>query len=115
MRLPRLQFTVRRLMVAVAMMGVVLGVTIERRDRFRNVAAHHQAETKKLVSRHPEIVYGHPDDPIIRRIEWHEPMRLKDERAVRYPWLPVGLDPPDPKLVLVDCSFVAGGLQFLML
>ena len=98
MLLPRPQFTVRRLMVAVAIMGIVLLVTVERRDRFRRIAAHHQAEFKKLVSRHPEIVYGHPSDkPIIRRLEWHEPMRLKDERAARYPWLPVGPDPPDPK------------------
>jgi hypothetical protein len=98
MLLPRPQFTVRRLMVAVAIMGIVLGVTIERRDCFRRIAAHHQAEFKKLVSRHPEIVYGHPsDEPIMRRLEWHEPMPLKYDNAARSPWLPVVPDSPEPK------------------
>lgn len=96
---PRPRFSVRRLMLAVAIMGIVLGVTIERRDRFRRIAAHHEAEVEKLVGRlPPEVVYGHSsDDPIMRRLEWHEPMRLKYERAARYPWLPVRPDPPEPK------------------
>jgi hypothetical protein len=98
MLLPSPQFTVHWLMVAVVIMGIVLGVTVNRRDCFRRIATHHQAEFKKLVSRHPEIVYGHPsDEPIVRRLEWHETMRLKYERAARNPWLPVGPEPPEPK------------------
>jgi hypothetical protein len=37
-------------------------------------------------------------------------MRLKYENAARNPWFPVAPDPPEQKCVLVDCSFVAGGL-----
>jgi hypothetical protein len=78
--------------------GIVLGATIERHNRFRRIAAHHQAEFEKLVRRlPPEILYGDcSDDPIMRRLEWHESMRLKYERAARYPWLSVDPDPPPP-------------------
>ena len=50
MHLPVPRFTVRSLMVAVAIVGIVLGVMIERRNRFRKIAAHHQDEFKKLAS-----------------------------------------------------------------
>jgi hypothetical protein len=91
------QFTVRQLMVAVAIAGIVLGVTIERHNRFRKIAAHHQAEFKKILSGLPFHFSGDSSlDPKMRRLEWHEPMRLKYERAARYPWLPVGPDPPEP-------------------
>jgi len=43
MRLPRVRFTVRRMMVAVAMVGMVLGIVqfVQRRDAFREKAAEH--------------------------------------------------------------------------
>jgi hypothetical protein len=90
--------TTRRWMVAVAVAGIVLGVAIDRRNRLRKIAAHHQAEFKKLVRQGPIILFaGSSDDPIMRRLEWHESMRLKYDWAARYPWLPVGPDPPEPE------------------
>ena len=102
MRLPPLRFTVKRMMVAVALVGTGLGVAIERRKRFERIADHHRAEFQRLARRLPQIGYGDPfDDPILgpvwRRLEWHEPMRLKYEHAARYPWLPVEPDPPEPE------------------
>ncbi len=95
MRPPRM--TTRRWMIAVAVVGIVLGVTIERRNRFRKIAAHHQGQFRKLVSQgHLILSSGSSDDPIMRRLEWHESMRLKYERSARYPWLPVDPDPPPP-------------------
>jgi hypothetical protein len=82
-----------------AVVGIVLGVTIERRNRFRKIAAHHQAQFRKLVSQgHIVLFAGSSDDPIMRCLERHESMRLKYEHAARYPWLAVHPDPPPPYL-----------------
>ena len=89
--------TVRRLMVAVAIVGVVLGVMIERNSRFRKLASLHQAECEKLLKMPIIMFAGSSDDPVMRRLEWHYPMKLKYERAARYPWLPAAPDPPEPE------------------
>jgi hypothetical protein len=95
MRLPRI--TIRRWLAVVAVVGIVLGVKIERRNRFGKIAADHQARFKKLVSQgHIPLFADSSDAPIVRRLEWHESMRLKDEHAARYPWLLVDPDPPPP-------------------
>jgi hypothetical protein len=80
-----------------AVVGIVLGVTIERRNRFRKIAAHHQAHFKKLVGQGHIILFaGSSDAPRWRRLEWHESMRLKYEHAAGYPWLSVEPDRPEP-------------------
>jgi hypothetical protein len=96
MHLPRFtpRFTVRRLMVAVAIVGIVLGVTIERRDRFRRIAVHHRAEFQKLASR---MKAGSHEESDWLPIEWHESLARKYKRAACYPWLPVATDPPEPE------------------
>ena len=90
------RFTVRQLMVAVALMGIVFGVTIERRDRFMKLMDYHRAEFKKLVPLVPMFA-GSSDHPNVLRLEWHESMRLKYEHAAQYPWLPVEPDTPEPR------------------
>jgi hypothetical protein len=97
MRLPRVRFTVRRLMVAVAVVGVMLGAwgwLERRRARFeeRMQFWYHQVE-------HP--AYSDP--------KWHGSVTLsprdklrarlaeKYRRAARYPFLPVAPDPPEPE------------------
>jgi hypothetical protein len=82
-----------------AVVAIVLGVTIERRNRFRKIAAHHHAQFRKLVGQGHIILFaGSSDDPMMRRLEQHESMRLKYELAARYPWLTVHPDPPPPYL-----------------
>jgi hypothetical protein len=97
MRLPRVRLTVRGLMVAVAIVGVVYGVMIERHSRFRKLASRHQAEGEKLLKMPIISFSGSEDDPVVRRFEWHYSRQLKYERAARYPWLPVAPDPPEPE------------------
>ena len=94
MRLPRM--TTRRWMVAVAVVGIALAVTFERRDRFRKIAVHHRAEFMKLIPKMNKISYQ-GDDPLMLLMEWHESMRLKYERAALRPWFPVRPDPPMPE------------------
>ena len=99
MHLSRLtpRFTVRRLMVAVAIIGSTLGITIhtiERRERFRWIAVHHRANIPKDM---PRIKPFGMEDKHWRLIEWHESMARKYEHAARYPWLPVAPDRPEPR------------------
>jgi hypothetical protein len=96
MHLSRLipRFTVRRLMVAVAIIGSALGITIERRERFRWIAVHHRAAVPQHI---PGIMPLGMEDKDWRLIEWHESMARKYEHAARYPWLPVAPDPPEPR------------------
>ena len=63
------RFTVRRLMVAVPIIGSALGITIERRDRFRWIAVHHRADVAKPI---PRIRHHAVEDKDWRPIEWHE-------------------------------------------
>jgi hypothetical protein len=96
MHLSRLtpRITVRRLMVAVAIIGSALGITIERSERFRWIAIHHRAWVPKHV---PPIKPFGMEDKDWRLIEWHELMARKYAHAARYPWLPVAPDPPEPR------------------
>lgn len=63
-------------------------------NRFRKTAEDHRAEVAKLASRMKPFARIDRD---WLPIEWHESMRRKYERAARYPWLPVGPDPPEPE------------------
>ncbi len=83
MRLPRPRFTVRRLMVVVAIAAVCLeiGITLERRNsRFMKIADSYL---------YPDFGPSPTDCPIIK---YKRRMRAKYIRAANYPWLPV---PPD--------------------
>lgn len=97
MKPPRIRLKIRGLMAGVAIVGVVLGVMIERQNRFRRLASCHQAECKRLLNLGVILFAGSEDDPVVRRVEWHYPMQLKYERAARSPWLPVAPDPPRPE------------------
>jgi hypothetical protein len=99
MRLPRVQFTLRRLMVAVAIVGLTVGIGIEgerRRSRFLRIAIDHSHQAILRLS-------GNTWSPL-RMVEmqkayahYHDLMAQKYKRAARYPWLPVAPDPPKPK------------------
>ena len=92
MRLPRVRFTVRGLMVAVAVVGVVLGGFVElmrRRIRFRNMAACLERRAMDIwASEH-----GDPENPS-ELVRWHFRMSCRYDYAAAYPWLPVETEPP---------------------
>ncbi|MDB5352076.1 MAG: hypothetical protein JWN86_3323 [Planctomycetota bacterium] len=93
--MPRFRFTVRRMMVVVAIVAACLGWIVERHARFRRLSASHMSQA---------IEASGPDDPfhIALKIpspeeEWRIGLAAKYARAARYPWLPVEPDPPEPK------------------
>lgn len=92
MRMPR--FTIRRMMVGVAVIALPLCAYVERQSRFRQAAAQHSAALPALLAANK----AQPNDILITaKMTWHVMMRSKYERAAKRPWLPVAPDQPFPK------------------
>ena len=106
MRLPQIRFTIRHLMVLVALVGLAVGMIVEgekRRTRFRNLAAEHLERGMRYF-----ILFGGGDSEYQRKsmrlweerygpiVAYHGKLREKYEWAGRFPWLPVASDPPEP-------------------
>jgi hypothetical protein len=106
MRHPR--FTVRRLMVAVAVVGVIGGGWIEgerRRARFRELVKVYTLQ----VMNYSAIMYSGPGGEHFEKyvrdrraknakpLAYYTEMLRKYQFAARYPWLPVAPDPPEPE------------------
>jgi hypothetical protein len=97
MRLPRVRFTVRRLMVAVAIVALLVGV-LHRRARMLAVAQAHRAwqgSYKGIRS----VIVGPEGDPAYvaqqrRRASWlaHKDAAVALEAAAWYPWAPTPAD-----------------------
>src|SRR5207248_5318610 len=91
------RFRLRTLLVALAVVGVVLGL-VERRRRFRRLAAYHEMRVARgtLSPSVPVWIDGRGEPVTARHSDWHEAMRIKYERAAARPWLPVMPDQPPP-------------------
>jgi hypothetical protein len=90
MRLPRVRFTVRRMMVMVAISESVMAPAAwlaPRADRFHNRAIEH------LRLMHESVRDASGRDAS----GYHAVVCLKYRAAASYPWLPVAPDPPEPK------------------
>lgn len=95
-------------MVAVAIAGLILIGWVEgkrRLARFRELAMRYH---KKVMNRSIISYSGHGSKDIksfwrvwqarnAKPIAYYTEMTRKYEFAVRYPWLPVAPDPPEPK------------------
>ncbi len=94
MNLPRVRVTVRWLMVAVALIGLALGLThwLRRRaERFNQLSRWHQRNVL-------EIAYGPGPFPEKEaRLRHHRRLTEKYERAARHPYFSVAPDPPEPE------------------
>lgn len=114
MRWPRVRFTVRRMMIAVAITGVTLGVGLvlhRRAAAYRSRAAYHEAKAVTWMGVHAENDAWATDTSNPERasraqwaveqawaaIVYHRNMCDKYLHAARYPWLSVEPDPPEPE------------------
>ena len=86
MKSPRPRITVRRLMIAVAIAGAVLGL-VARRERSRRISDHHLAQALRIARSGTSNLV---------RLEWHSAMFVRYSDAARHPWMPLGADPPEP-------------------
>ncbi len=94
MKLPRVRFTVRRMMVAVAVASLALGLSQWMRRRSGRFDEIHRRHVRASF----EIAYSSgPWSDKEARMTYHWRMITKYERAARYPFLPVAPDPPEPE------------------
>jgi hypothetical protein len=102
MPIPRVRFTVRRIMAAVAAVALIAGGL---RMRGLSVAYRELADSNTTneefyrVALSGRFKLGHPsyERTFRDRLVYHQLMRKKYDRAARYPWLPVWPDPPEPE------------------
>ncbi len=102
-RVPRMRFTVRRMMGAVAIVALLLAWVQmrrrfdERRASFEDQSVIHAAHEILQRGGGADVFSGIGEiKPNARRAAYHARMRQKYERAARYPWLPIEPDPPPP-------------------
>jgi hypothetical protein len=113
MKLPRVRFTVRRIMAVVGLVGLMLSIGIEcerRADRFRATAQYHRSRIDAVLRVASSYFDGHElgrmhfyhpggkefTDLELGRLYWHKALETKYLAAARHPWLPVAPDPPSP-------------------
>ena len=95
--MPRFRFTVRRMMVAVAIVGVMLAAyPLYRRIHRRSVAFGEMSEIEGVLAKLHQRggPHGGPASPELA--DYHRNLQRKYAHAARYPWLPVAPDPPKP-------------------
>jgi hypothetical protein len=104
MRLPRTRFTIRRMMVVVAVFALLLGAVaiVRRQAHLQRLADYHAKMAWQLQSSHGTVIrpngaFVHVPLTPQRLADYHEDLARKYERAARYPWLPVEPDPPEPE------------------
>lgn len=98
MKLPRVRFSVRRMMIAVALVAVVLGLMVRRANFLREKSRWDSFISMRIYS------VGSSGARYFDKVNVDKAIILRDkyERAARYPWLPVA---PDPKEVLDPLGF----------
>jgi hypothetical protein len=102
MRLPRVRFTVRRMMVAVAVIAILIeGVSLwQRAALYRWKVRHHAMMERSSVIAVVEGPKAADNAELARLSEvwstYHAAMKQKYEYAVTRPWIYVPPDPPQP-------------------
>ena len=111
MRLPRLRFTIRRMMVAVAILAAIIAGTQlwfrmraarEREKSYRYMARYHAIHERAVVIavRQGSATAG-PDELARLNQEWsnyHANMKRKYDYAIANPGVAIPLDPAHPVL-----------------
>ena len=97
MKLPRVRFTVRRMMIAVMITAVLIWA-----ERLRRLSKGYEERAESLgweVFGASEYSPHGPEDAAHQRALVNHYRMLEDKynRASKRPWLPVEPDPPEPK------------------
>jgi hypothetical protein len=101
MPLPRMRFTVRRMMVVVAVLAILVWLG-ERHLRFTRLSEYHRSNAGIYLEFDEQtgwVGYVTRDGrDIPERVHlWHAKLEDKFRESARHPWLPIQPDPPDPK------------------
>ncbi|SRR5579883_3454281 len=104
MRGPRWQFSLRRMMIAVALAALVFGGEATRR-RWSTLSSAYRVKAALFESRammaargrsEAEVLNVHRKGEFQRLADHYDALALKYDLAARFPWLPIGPDPPEP-------------------
>ena len=93
MRLPRVRFTVRTMIVTVAIVGVLIGWSYDwsaRRERCFDIASRHAS----VAAEYRMNAKG--DQGMLRIAAWHDHMNQMFENAANRPWEPIPRSSPFP-------------------
>jgi hypothetical protein len=110
MRMPRFRFTIRRMMIVVAVAIAWAGLWVGNLARLRLIylerATYYDGEFRVNDYQARNFERAHVERPREyfdvyaaqrrERADWARILKAKYERATRYPWLPVEPDPPEP-------------------
>jgi hypothetical protein len=111
MWLPRVRFTVRRLMVVVAVVALVLGTIgydVRLRKNWHRLARYHadwvgglttdtQYENSREIVTYYKLNGERMTDLEYRLRQWNEQMMFKCFERSRHPWQHFAPNPPEPK------------------
>jgi hypothetical protein len=115
MQRPRIRFTIRRLLVVVAIVAIILAIggVLNRSRQYRRIAQYHRAEAERAAARQAIAIgkatvdeqFGDRADASRRRLlaesigrvaSFHTEFGWKYSRAPRRPWQLAGPDPVPP-------------------
>jgi hypothetical protein len=94
------RFTVRRMMVAVAVAVGVPAALHRKAQRYRRLADYHAARVGLFESGPPgrEHFYDAVGRPVgAGRSRWRAELAVRYRRAASRPWRPLAPDPPEPE------------------
>jgi hypothetical protein len=92
MRLLRMQLTIRRMMIAVAVVGVAFSIPAALRRRSEAFARISAAHFRAADGLNPPRSHAR-----VRLADWHILLGWKYRAAAARPWLTVEPDPPPPE------------------
>jgi hypothetical protein len=99
MPLPRVRFTMRRMMVAVAVVAMLLctGMQVSRMSYRAYIYRLKFSLNRRNADGYARQADRYGDPRSAARAVHSRILAEKYERAARYPWLPIEPDPPLPK------------------
>ena len=103
MRLPRVQFTVRRLLVALAIVAVAMSMLVKPyldQRRWSRRGGYHLRRATAYLTRAEAVETQDPDayDKLLRRGKWHQSLAAKYWLAAAYGFPPPTEELPPPGL-----------------
>jgi hypothetical protein len=111
MRVPRVRFTVRQLMIAAALVAVLMavGVGLQRRTaHLKRLSRWQSGEANRWELLLTESsVNGPLASAILDKVHWHDAIAARYERAARSPWLPIEAFPPAPPIPEISAELAA--------
>ena len=104
MRVPRVRFTIRRMMVLIAVIAVLMlgAVMLQRQAEFKRLAEFHAREAFMISNSSHGTMIGADGMFVHVRVaptaaeKYHESLAKKYEWAAGHPWAQVEPDPPKP-------------------